>query len=62
VNTFILRPIPTSGQSISKQKYLKLALFNTRSLSNKSLILNEFITDKELDLLCLNETWQKPLG
>ena len=38
VNTFNLCPIPTSAQSISKQKYLKL--FNTRSLNNKSLILN----------------------
>ena len=61
VNTFNLRPIPTSAPSISKQKHLKIALFNTRSLNNISLILNEFIIDQQLDLLCLNETWQKPL-
>ena len=36
VNTFNLRPIPTSAQSISKQKYLKLAHFNTRSLNIKA--------------------------
>ena len=45
---------------LQDRKYLKLALFNTRSLNNKSLILNEFITDKQLDL-CLTETWQNPL-
>ena len=61
MNTFNLCQIPTSAPSISKQKHLKIALFNTRSLNNKSLILNEFIIDQQLDLLCLNETWQKPL-
>lgn len=43
------------------QHHLKLALFNTRSLNNKSLLLNEFITDNNLDFLCLTETWQTPL-
>ena len=61
VNPFNLRPIPTSGPSTSQQKSLKLALLNTRSLNNKSHILNEFITDNKLDILCLTETWQKPL-
>ncbi|XP_040912342.1 uncharacterized protein LOC121193970 isoform X2 [Toxotes jaculatrix] len=51
----------TSASTISKQKPLKTALFNTRSLNNKSLILNEFITDNKLDLLCLTETWHKPM-
>ncbi|XDV31632.1 hypothetical protein PO909_002599 [Leuciscus waleckii] len=55
-----LRPLPLSSQSITKQR-LKLALFNTRSLNNKSLILNEFITDNNLDFLCITETWHKPL-
>ncbi|XP_031723968.1 uncharacterized protein LOC116394789 [Anarrhichthys ocellatus] len=41
---------------------MKLALFNTRSLSNKGPIINEFITDNNLDILCLTETWQKHLG
>ena len=43
------------------QHHLKVALFNTRSLNNKSLILSEYITDNNLDFLCLTETWQKPL-
>ena len=61
VSAFNIRPVPTSSAHISKQKPLNIALFNTRSLNNKSLILNEFITDNILDLLCLTETWQKPL-
>ncbi|XP_076841983.1 uncharacterized protein LOC143486075 [Brachyhypopomus gauderio] len=61
VNFFNLLTIQTTPSTAFKQKHLKIALFNTRSLNNKSLILNEFITDNKLDLLCLNETWQKPL-
>ncbi|KAE8298225.1 hypothetical protein D5F01_LYC02717 [Larimichthys crocea] len=44
-----------------KQRHLKLALLNTCSLNNKSLILNEFITDNNLDFLCIAETWHSPL-
>ena len=56
-----LRPLPQSSLPITKQRHLKLALLNTRSLNNKSLILNEFITDNNLDFLCITETWHKPL-
>ncbi|XP_068597914.1 uncharacterized protein [Brachionichthys hirsutus] len=38
-----------------------MSLLNTRSLNNKGLILNEYITDNQLDFLCLTETWHKPL-
>ena len=61
VNLANLRPLPQSSQPITTHRHLKLALLNTRSLNNKSLILNEFITDNNLDFLCLTETWHKPL-
>ncbi|XP_029929809.1 LOW QUALITY PROTEIN: uncharacterized protein LOC115374818 [Myripristis murdjan] len=51
----------SSSLPMTQQHHLKLALLNTRSLNNKSLILNEFITDNNLDFLCLTETWHKPL-
>ncbi|XP_010774485.1 uncharacterized protein [Notothenia coriiceps] len=43
------------------QRHLRAALLNTRSIHNKSHILNEFIKDNNLDFLYLTETWQKPL-
>ncbi|KAL7402350.1 hypothetical protein ABVT39_013727 [Epinephelus coioides] len=60
--------IPQSSQTVLKQRHLKLALLNTRSLNNKSLILNELIIDNfqlstlnNLDFLCITEIWHKPL-
>lgn len=60
-NHYNLRSVPASPTRTPQQNPLKTALFNTRSLNNKSLLLHEFIMDKELDLLCLTETWHKPM-
>ncbi len=38
---------------------IKLGLMNIRSLSMKALFVN-MITDHNLDVLCLTETWLKP--
>ena len=56
-----LRSLPRSTEPITQQHFLKLALLNTRSLNNKALILNEFITDNNLDFLCITETWHNHL-
>lgn len=36
-----------------------MALFNVRSLSNKSFIINDFTTSLNLDFLLLTETWSR---
>lgn len=39
------------------QLKLNMALWNVRSLTNKSFIINDLIQDKYLDCICLTETW-----
>uniref|UniRef100_UPI00358FE46C uncharacterized protein n=1 Tax=Myxine glutinosa TaxID=7769 RepID=UPI00358FE46C len=59
--TSCLRTLAKSPEFIPAVQNIKLTLFNTRSLNNKCLILNEYILDNKLDFLCLTETWQQPL-
>uniref|UniRef100_A0A3B3Y420 Reverse transcriptase domain-containing protein n=1 Tax=Poecilia mexicana TaxID=48701 RepID=A0A3B3Y420_9TELE len=39
---------------------LKIELFNTQSLCNKTTFIFDHICDKKVDILCLTETWHKP--
>jgi len=36
-----------------------LALLNARSVCNKTTIMNEFVIEKKVDILCITETWMK---
>lgn len=50
------------GKNKKKQKYLRCALLNARSVCNKSTEINDFITSKQLDTLFVTETWLKGNG
>ena len=56
-----LQTLPRATQPIRSPHQLKFGLFNTRSLNNKGLIINQFISDNKLDFFCITETWQKPM-
>ena len=38
-------------------KWITFGLLNSRSVRNKSVVLNDFVVDKKLDFLALTETW-----
>ena len=51
---------PGTSLHTSTAAATQMSLINVRSLSNKSLILNDFILTHNLDFLFLTETWQRP--
>ncbi len=42
------------------KKMIKLGLMNIRLISTKTLSVNDMITNHNLDVFCLTETWLKP--
>jgi hypothetical protein len=38
----------------------KIGILNVRSLTSKAVIVNELITDHNLDMIGLTKTWLKP--
>lgn len=56
VNLSIPLRIPFCNQVCKKSK---LCVLNTRSVCNKALLLNDFIVENEIDVLCITESWLK---
>lgn len=58
-----LRPLLRTSVSVSggRSAPLKIALLNVRSIRNKSFLLNELFTYKNLDFMLLMETWQRSM-
>ena len=44
---------------MDNQSDLKIGLINIRSLAPKATFVNELITDHQVEILCLTETWLK---
>ena len=54
-----LRPVQHASQQ-TDLSLVRVALINTRSVVNKTFILNDFFISHSLDFLLLTETWLKP--
>ena len=52
--------IPVIIERDRDTSHLKIGLLNVRSLTSKAIIVNELITDHNLDVIGLTETWLKP--
>ena len=52
--------IPAIIERDCDTSHLKIGLLNVRSLTSKAVIVNELITDHNLDVIGLTETWLKP--
>ncbi len=59
VNSANLRPLCQVSQLAYESICVKMALVNSRSVVNKTFILNDFFTSQCLDFLFLTETWIK---
>ena len=52
--------IPAIIERDCDTSHLKTGLLNVRSLTSKAVIVNELITDHNLDVIGLTETWHTP--
>ncbi len=59
VNSANLRPLCQVSQLAYESICVKMALVNSRSVVNKTFLLNDFFTSQCLDFLFLTETWIK---
>ncbi|KAL7831043.1 hypothetical protein SRHO_G00305450 [Serrasalmus rhombeus] len=59
VDFSVLRPLRPPQRHISPST-IKVELFNVQSLTNKSCLIQDHISDRGLDLMCLTETWHRP--
>lgn len=49
--------INTTTTTVQQNRRIKCGLLNITSLSSKAVLVNELISDNDIDLFCLTETW-----
>ena len=57
INVSNLKHISVDKNDKLKQKWLKCAFINSRSVRNKTIVINDTVVEKDIDLLFLSETW-----
>ena len=55
-NLICIRPVPSQSK-LSTVVPLDICLLNSRSICNKSWLINDFIADHNINLFALSETW-----
>ncbi|XP_072021334.1 uncharacterized protein [Amphiura filiformis] len=58
--TSIYTPISRIIDNTSVQNKLNLSVWNAQSVCNKTDKLCDYVTDHDIDVLCLTETWLRP--
>ncbi len=59
VDHSVLKPLQKHVDVTVPTKPACVLLFNTQSLTNKSALNHDFISDDSFDLICLTKTWHK---
>ncbi|KAK7895247.1 hypothetical protein WMY93_020572 [Mugilogobius chulae] len=62
VDPRVLSPLPrsTPASCSNTSTCLNFGLLNVRSLNTKGQLIQDLLSDRQIDFLCLSETWQQP--
>ncbi|KAK7880801.1 hypothetical protein WMY93_032564 [Mugilogobius chulae] len=59
INPHVLSPLPRSACCSNTSTCLSFGLLNIRSLNTKGQLIQDLLSDRQIDFLCLSETWKQ---